>query len=345
MSAEILANVIRGDTVESIHRGHFIVMDGEGKTVASAGDPDTVTFFRSSCKFFQAIPLIASGAADAFDFDEEELALACASHSGQKRHVEVAKSMLAKIGLDERALHCGTHMPFYRPEAEKLIREGRSPSTLQNNCSGKHSAMLAVASKIGADIQTYERLDNPVQQHILDVISQFSEIPREEIAIGSDGCCVPNFAVPVRSMAKSLVSLISPADSFGRDVIDAAGRLVTAALNHPELIGGTDRLDTQIMQAAPGKVLSKVGADGVWLGGVIPSESWPTGLGIALKIEDGDDNRGRPVVVVEILRQLGVLSTEDLSQISPMPIKNRRGDVVGRIEPMTRLMHPNSLAV
>jgi L-asparaginase II len=334
MSSEILANVIRGATVESIHRGHFIVLDGEGNTIASAGDPDTVTFYRSSCKIFQAIPLITSGAADAFGFDESEIALACASHSGQKRHVEVAASMLDKLGLDETALHCGIHTPFYRPEAEKLIREGESPSTLQNNCSGKHSGMLAVARKIGADIETYENLENPVQQQILDIISRFAEIAKDDIAVASDGCCVPNFAVPVRAMARSLVNLISRADSFGEDISDASKRLIQASLNHPELIGGTDRLDTQIMQAAPDKVFSKVGADGVWLGGVMPSERWPSGLGIALKIEDGDDNRGRPVVAVELLRQLGVLRKEDLPDISPMPVSNRSGTTVGRVEPV-----------
>jgi len=222
-------------------------------------------------------------------------------------------------------------MPFYRPEAEKLIREGKSPSPLQNNCSGKHAGMLAVARKIGADIATYEHPENPVQQQILEVISKFTEVPKDDIAVASDGCCVPNFAVPVRAMARSMVSLISRADIFGRDISDAAHRIVTAALNNPELIGGTERLDTMIMQAAPGKVISKVGADGGWLGGVLPNDKWKSGLGIALKIEDGDDNRGRPVVAVEILRQLGVLGKEDLSETSPMPIKNRRSDVVGRV--------------
>jgi L-asparaginase II len=137
-------------------------------------------------------------------------------------------------------------------------------------------------------------------------------------------------------MAKSFVNLVSRADSFGREISDAAHRIITASLNHPELIGGTDRLDTQIMQAAPGKLLSKVGADGVWLGGVLPSDRWPSGLGIAVKIEDGDDNRGRPVVVVEILRQLGVLVRNDLPEISPMPVKNRRGDVVGAVKPLVK---------
>lgn len=332
MNSEILANVIRGNTVESIHRGHFIVLDGEGRTIASAGDPDTITFYRSSCKFFQAIPLITSGAADAFGFTEEEVALSCASHSGQQRHVEIAASMLEKIGLDENALHCGTHAPFYRPEADKLVREGKAPSALQNNCSGKHSGMLAVARRIGADVETYEHLDNPVQQQILDVISKFAEVPRDEIAVGSDGCAVPNFAVSVRAMARSFVNLISRADSFDRDTADAAKRLVRAALNHPELIGGTDRLDTQVMQAAPGRVLSKVGADGVWLAGVLPCEKWPSGLAVALKIEDGDDFLSRPVVAIDLLRRLGALASDDLPDLSPMPIKNRRGDVVGKIQ-------------
>jgi L-asparaginase II len=333
MESPILAQVIRGDTIESVHRGHFVVLDGEGKTVASAGDPDTITFYRSSCKFLQAIPLITSGAADEFGYTEEEVALACASHSGEKRHVEIATSMLAKIGLDETALHCGTHMPFYRPEAEQLIRDGKKPSALQNNCSGKHSGMLAVARKIGADTAFYEHLDNPVQQQILEIISNFAQVPRDKIAVASDGCAVPNFAIPVRAMARSFVNLISRADSFGGDIGEAAKRIITASLANPYLIGGTDRLDTQIMQAATGQLLSKVGADGVWLGGILPSEKWQTGLGIAIKIEDGDDNRGRPVAVVEILRQLGVLEPDALPEISPMPIKNRRGDIIGQITP------------
>jgi L-asparaginase II len=327
MNSEVLANVIRGNSVESIHRGHFIVVDGEEKTIVSAGDPSTVTFYRSSCKFFQALPLITTGAADAFELTDEEIALACASHSGEPHHVEVARSILTKIGLDETALHCGTHMPFYRPEAEKLIRDGRKPSTLQNNCSGKHAGMLAVARHIGADIRNYEDPANPVQQNILEVIASYTDVPIEDIAVGSDGCAVPNFAVPVRSMAHSIARLIKRS----RERDSPESRIVTAFLKYPELIGGTDRLDTQIMQSAPGKVISKVGADGVWLGGVLPSEKWPSGLGIALKIEDGDDNRGRPVVAVEILRRLGILQKDDLAEISPMAIKNRRGDVVGQV--------------
>jgi len=338
MEAEILAQVIRGETVESIHRGHLTVLDGDGNVHAAFGDPETVTFFRSSCKAFQAIPLLTSGAAGAFGFSEDEIAMVCASHSGEKIHVEIVSRMLAKIGLSESDLRCGVHMPFYVREAERMHRNGEYPTQLHNNCSGKHVGMLALSRHVGADIRTYEQLENPVQQMILETISVFAQVPAAEIKIGIDGCSVPNFALPVSAMAKSFVDLVSPPKSFDETLRAASNRIVSAMTSFPELIGGTERLDTLIMQAAPGKIISKVGADGVWLCGVLPDEKWPKGLGIALKIEDGDDKRARPVVAVEILRKLGILSNDDLPEISPMLIKNRRGDGVGRVEASKNLL-------
>jgi L-asparaginase II len=332
MKSSILANVIRGETVESVHRGHLIAIDGNGETILSLGSPDTVTFFRSACKAFQAIPFIASGAADDLGYSEEEIALACSSHSGEARHVRVAQLMLERAGLTEAYLRCGTHLPFNEKEAERMQRAGEYPTQLHNNCSGKHAAMLGFAKYIGADLATYDLPENPVQQAILETVALFSEVPLKKIRIGIDGCAAPNFALPVSSMAKSFLNLILPPESFPRDVREACGRIVSAMTNFPELIGGNERLDTMLMLAAPGKIISKVGADGVWLCGVLPSEKYPKGLAIAMKIEDGDDKRARPVVAVEILKQLGILSSEDLPELSPMPIKNRRGDVVGRVE-------------
>jgi L-asparaginase II len=325
METPILAAAIRGETIESVHRGHIVVVDGDGQRIVSIGDPDTITFFRSAAKPFQAMPLITSGAADEFGFDEAEIAMACASHSGQRRHVELVENMLAKIGLSETDLHCGSHMPFYQPEAERLIRENRSPTQLHNNCSGKHVAMLAVSKHKGWDLPTYEHLEHPLQQEILRIVAEFSEIPVESIRIGIDGCAAPNFAVPVAAMARSFVKLVSSVP------FDLLSRITTAVVNHPELIGGTDRLDTTLMQAASGEILSKVGADGAWVCGVFPSERFPNGLGIALKIEDGDDFISRPVVAIDILRQLGILGQDALSQLSPLPTKNRRGDFVGKV--------------
>src|SRR5438552_2076886 len=177
MPPEILAKVIRGETVESIHRGHLIVIDGERRIVASLGDPETVTFFRSSAKPFQALPLITSGAADRFGFADDEIAMACASHSGEKIHVEIAARMLAKIGLSESDLRCGAHLPFNEKEAERMIREGEKPTGLHNNCSGKHAAMLVFAKHIGADIKTYDSPDNRIQKRILKCMSDFTDVP------------------------------------------------------------------------------------------------------------------------------------------------------------------------
>lgn len=331
MNSEILANVIRGETVESIHRGHLIILDGLGQTVFSLGDPSTVTYFRSSAKAFQAIPFLTSGAAEAFGFTEEEVALAVASHSGEQRHVRVAAGMLAKIGLSESDLRCGAHQPFDETESHRMLAAGEKPTQLHNNCSGKHAAMLAFAKHIGSDISTYDSSENRIQQRILRCVSDFTEVPIGEIAVGTDGCAAPNFALPVRSMAKSFINLLAPL-RFPPPTQNACSRIVSAMLKYPELIGGSTRLDTMLMQAAPNTFISKVGADGVWLCGVLPSEKWPTGLGIALKIEDGDDYLSRPVVTVDILRQLGVIEQASLPQLSPLPIKNRRGDIVGQIK-------------
>lgn len=335
MSSEILANVIRGEVTESVHRGHLIVVDGDGNILIQNGEPDTVTFFRSAAKPFQAMPFITTGAADAFGFSEEEIALACASHSGESRHVRIADFMLTRLGLSEAHLRCGTHLPFYEKEAERMLRANEYPNQLHNNCSGKHAAMLAVAKHLDADVASYDSIEHAVQQEILKCVAEFCGIPIREISIAIDGCSAPNFAVPISAMARSFVNLVNPPERIPQRSRDAAVRIVSSMTKFPELIGGSERLDTMLMQAASGKIITKVGADGVWLSGVLPSEKYPTGLGIALKIEDGNDYRARPVVAVEILRQLGILSKDDLTNLSPMPIKNRRGDVVGRVQSET----------
>jgi L-asparaginase II len=334
MPPAILANVIRGETVESVHRGHILAIDGAGNEVLRAGKPETVTFFRSACKPFQALPFITSGAADAFGYSDEEIALASASHSGEARHVRIAQLMLERAGLAEAHLRCGAHLPFNEKEAERMLREGEHPTQLHNNCSGKHAAMLAFAKHTGADLANYEAPQSAVQEAILETVSLFTEVPVKNVRTATDGCAVPNFAVPVSAMAKSFMNLISPPGAFPGEVRDAAARIVSAMTSFPELIGGVERLDTMLMQAVPGKLISKVGADGVWLCALLPSEKWPTGLAIALKIEDGDDKRARPVVAVEVLKQLDIISADSLAELSPMPIRNRRGDLVGNVTAM-----------
>lgn len=333
MPSQVIANIIRGETVESVHRGHVIILGGDGEIIFSLGNPKTVTYFRSAAKPLQAIPFVASGAADEYGFSEEEIALACASHSGEQRHVRVAELMLERIGLTEAHLRCGAHLPFYEKEAERMQRANEYPTQLHNNCSGKHAAMLATAKFTGADIASYDSSANPVQQEILRVLSIFSEVPEDKIGIGIDGCAAPNFAMPLAAMAKSFLSLISPPEHLGSQLRDAAARVVSAMSKNPELIGGTERLDSMLMHAAEGRIISKVGAEGVWLCGLLPGEKYPKGVAIALKVEDGDDRRARPVAAAAILKNLGVIAADALPDLSPMPIKNRRGDRVGRVEP------------
>src|SRR5882724_8330014 len=193
-----LVEVWRGPIVESRHRGHLTAVDGEGEIIAELGVPASVTYIRSWGKAFQAIPVITSGAANRFGFTEQEIAIACGSHSGESIHVDTVRSMLAKIGLDESVLKCGVHEPLSAEVARELARNQQSPNVLQNNCSGKHASMLALAMHIGAATESYEDWRNPVQQMISETFADFSGVPLQHIAVGVDGCGVPVFGVPVR---------------------------------------------------------------------------------------------------------------------------------------------------
>ena len=331
-----LVQVMRGPITESRHRGHVIAVNGDGGVVAVLGNPETVTYLRSSAKPLQAIPLVTSGAADRFGFTEKEIALACGSHSGEPIHAETARSMLKKAGLDPHALKCGTHEPFSAEETRRLREKGESPNVLQNNCSGKHAGMLALAVHLGAPTDTYDQPTNGVQRAILETISEFSATRVQDIALGTDGCGVPVFGMSVRAMALTYARLVAPPTALSDATRKACGRIVRAMIDYPEMIGGTsDRLDTELIRAAKGRLISKVGAEGVYTAGVLPNSEFPNGLGLALKIEDGDDHRARPVVVIEALRQLGVLNDEAIEAVARYAlflVRNRRGDVVGEVK-------------
>jgi len=333
--AEPLVEVRRGAITESRHRGHIVAVEPDGKIVASLGSPQNVTFLRSSAKPFQALPLLVTGAADRFGFTDREVALACGSHNGEPIHTELAASMLHKLGLGPEALRCGAHEPYGVQAAADLRARGEQPNALHNNCSGKHAGMLAVAVHLGASIENYESPKNPVQKLIADAVSLFSDIAVTDMAVGVDGCAAPIFGITIKAMALAYARLVSPPENFDKPTRDACARIVRVMNAYPELIGGTsDRLDTELMRATPGRLISKVGAEGVYTAGIKPSEEWPRGLGLAIKIEDGDDKRARPTVVVESLRQLGVLRDQSLEAVSKyafFPVVNRRGDLAGEI--------------
>ncbi len=332
---EPLVEVTRGSITESRHRGHVIAVDADGQVVARLGVPEMLTYLRSSAKPFQSLPLVASGAASRFRFTEKEIAIACGSHNGETIHTETVAGMLRKIGMDESALKCGVHEPFSAEAAAGLRERGEKPNVLHNNCSGKHTGMLALALHLGAPTDTYDEPGNPVQLMIGRTIEQFSGVPLEDIAVGVDGCGAPVFGVTVCAMALMYARLVVPPGNWPNETREAAGRIVSAMTSHPEMIGGrAERLDTVLMRATSGGLVSKVGAEGVYTAGVLPSSKWPRGLGLALKIEDGEDRRARPTVVIETLRQLGILDEAALDELAPyasFTIRNHRGDKVGEV--------------
>jgi L-asparaginase II len=336
-----LVEVWRGSIVESRHRGHVAAVDGDGRLVAYLGEPETVTYLRSSGKPFQAVPLLTSGAAERFRLTEAELAIACGSHSGEDLHVETVARMLEKIGLDESFLKCGVHEPFDRATAERLRDSGEAPGILRNNCSGKHTGMLALSLHLGAPPELYDDPAGPVQQSVLRAVSQFSGMNADEVVLGTDGCGVPVFGLPVRAMALMYARLVAPPDGFDAETRAACARLTAAMNARPELVGGTkERFDTEVMLAGRGRLISKIGAEGVYTAGLLPCERWPKGLGLAFKIEDGEDRRARSTIAIEALRQLGVLDEDAYKTLSPyasFPIQNHRSEKVGQIRAFFRL--------
>ena len=330
-----LVEVRRGPLVESRHRGHVAAVDGEGRLVASLGEPDTVTYLRSSAKPFQAVPVVTSGAADRFQLTDSELAVACGSHSGEDLHAETVARLLEKIGLDEGSLKCGVHEPFDRATAERLRASGESPGALRNNCSGKHAGMLALSRHLGAPPEAYDDPAGAVQRAILRAVSQFAGLPEGDIALGTDGCGVPVFGVSVRTMALMYARLVAPPAEFDGSTRSACERLVAAMTSHPGLVGGTgERFDTEVIRALRGLAVSKIGAEGVYTAGVRPCVRWPKGLGLAFKIEDGEDRRARSTIAINALRQLGVLDEDAQKSLSPyatFPVMNHRGEIIGQI--------------
>lgn len=319
-----IVEVVRGAVVESRHRVHAAVVDADGKMRAWVGDPEMVTFFRSGAKPIQALPLVTDGAMDRFGVSLEELALCCGSHSGEPKHVATAESLLARIGLDAHSLACGPHPPFDRDSRRALAEAGLEPGRLHNNCSGKHAGMLALARVHGWDSEGYERPEHPVQQRMLDEICRWVELPYEAIGIGTDGCGVVCFAMPLSNMAGSYARLARAARRGDHDETYVLGAMTA----YPEMVAGEGRLCTDLMRQTAGRLAAKVGADGMYCAAVPGAE-----LGIALKIEDGSSRAARPAILA-VLRQLDLISEDDLGALldHAFPdVVNTRGEVTGQI--------------
>ena len=322
----------RGGAAESVHYGSVAVTDADGNLLHSAGDPQASMFTRSSLKPFQAMPVLVSGADRAFGFGERELALMCASHSGEPRHVEVVSGMLQKIGCGPEDLQCGKHVPYFYQYLDRAPEPGAAFSSLQHNCSGKHSGMLSHCRHCGHSIGNYLDPQHPLQQAIRRSVSHFTGTPESSLTMGIDGCSAPNYAMPLAGLARAFAKLTTSGDDpeYG----DAPKRLFDAMSAHPELVSGERRNDLALMQAGGGDWATKVGAEGVQ-GIAVRSR----GIGIAIKIADGNARALFPVTVA-VLQQLGLLpdpAVTPLAAYHEPSQRNLRGMVTGKMQPVVEL--------
>lgn len=335
-----MIELIRGQTVESIHCGAVAVVDVNGHLFASYGKPDTITFLRSAAKPFQALPFIEAGGQQHYHLTPKEIALICSSHSGSKEHVEGVAGIQAKAGLSQDHLQCGTHPPYHQPTAEAMLLRGEKASSNHHNCSGKHTGMLAFAQLKGWPLEGYLDRDHDVQTAILHTFAEMCSLPVNEVYIGTDGCSAPNFAVPLYNAAWAWARLAYPSQ-LPPQRANACRVITSAMIAHPEMIAGVERFDTALMISAKSRIIAKAGAEGYQGIGLLPGALWPDSpaLGIALKIADGDGRgRARPAAVLEVLHQLNtsdILQLEALSAFGPrIDILNWREIVAGEMRPI-----------
>jgi L-asparaginase II len=320
----------RGSVLESRHRVHVAVVDANGQLVAQAGDPAYTTFWRSAAKPFQALPLVEDGVVERFGLTRQDLALACASHSSEPGQVALVREFLQRIGCSERDLMCGPHKPLSDAVARDYETRGLRLTAVYSNCSGKHTGMLALAKHHGWPTEFYARIEHPVQQRCLAAVSRWTDMPVKQIGIAVDGCGVACFALPLRNMALAYARL--RISDFGLRIEQGEDKsairnpqsaIIEAMLHHPDLVAGEGRPCTEVMRAHPGRVVAKVGAEGVYSALLIRE-----GLGITLKVEDGH-SVASALAIAAVLAELGLKPQP--AALLKKPITNSRGETVGEM--------------
>lgn len=329
MDDGVLVEVTRGSRVESRHRGVVAVVDAEGTVAFQVGDIDAPVFPRSAVKAIQALPLLETGAADRFGLTDAEIALACASHSGEAAHAVAAAAMLRKAGRDGSCLECGTHWPMGAEAARALAAAGERPSALHNNCSGKHSGFICVACATGADTEGYIRPDHLVMQEVTAALAEVTGATLDEASRATDGCSIPAYAMPLRSLALGFARF-GTGHGFGSARAAAAHRIRAAVAAHPFMVAGTDRFDTELMAALGARAFVKTGAEGVHCG-ALPE----LGLGFALKCDDGA-GRAAEVATAALVRHFLRPQGEPASTLDRLArpgLHNWNGIAVGELRP------------
>ena len=324
----VLASVIRGDEVESVHRGSAVAVDARGDTVLAVGDVTRSVFPRSSYKFVQAVPLVESGAADAFGLGPEEIALACASHNGEPMHLERVEKWLERLGLGDDDLECGPARPGHAASADCLVREGAPPGRRHNNCSGKHMGMLTLARHLGAPTRGYSEYDHPTQRAWREVMEDLTGLDTGLLAWERDGCGLPALCMPMDALARGFARFaVCGSGTAPRPA--AMDRILRAVARHPELVAGSGRCCSAVIRETRGRVLVKTGAEGMFCG-VVPER----GLGFVLKVDDGAW-RGSEVALGGLLAALGLLGDAEADALRPWfgpEVVNSQGAVTGRVE-------------
>lgn len=326
-ASELRIEATRGDLVEAVHTVTVAVVDADGRLLAASGDPAGETWWRSAAKPFQALPLIQDGVAERFGLGDEELALACGSNSSEAAHVAAAGTFMRKAGVAEEQLSCGPHTPL-SPAVARAVACGTDTMTpAWSNCSGKHIGMLALARHHGWPLPGYHAAGHPVQQRILVEISRWTGVAAHDIRLSVDGCTAVCFGLPVAAMARAYARLGAVRDA-------ELGRVASAMMRHPFLVAGTGRLCTDLMTALPGRIVAKLGADGIYCGSLVG-----LGVGVALKVRDGD-SRSSALGLLEVLRQVAermapaagfAVPASVLETHGPQPIRNTREAVTGQL--------------
>ena len=336
MSYQPVVELTRGTIVESIHHGAVAVADASGKLHAWWGDPQIVTYLRSSAKPFQALPLVESGAAAQYDLTPKQIAVICSSHSGTNEHVQTVASIQSIVGVTEDDLLCGVHPPYHYETAQRMKEEQREPTPNFHNCSGKHTGMLAMARFLKESLSDYIDPHHPVQGLILQTFAEMCGLDPGEVVLGTDGCSVPNFAVPLQAAARAYARLMD-SSGLSADRAEACRKVVAAMTSNPYMVAGPDRFDTRLMEVTGSRLLTKGGAEGYQGIGIPAGALGPdsSAVGVAIKIADGDrGHRARAIVALAVLEGLGVLPIEEreaLAEFGPRVLTNSSGLTVGQL--------------
>ncbi len=316
----------RGAEIESVHALDAAFVDSDGAALALYGEPEHRAYLRSSAKPIQVLPLIERGLIDRFGFTSAEIAVMVSSHNGEPFQIDAVTTILAKARIDVESLQCGPHEPLHPPAAKSLRRLGEEPSSLHNNCSGKHAGMLAVCKAEGWPLDTYLDPDHPLQRRIRSLVAVLAGVDESSIGVAVDGCGLPTFAVSIHSMATAYARLAAADQARDTDLARAVGKAFDAMAAHPEHVAGSDRLCTAIMAAHGERVVVKTGAEGVYCGALRGE-----GRGLALKIVDGA-RRAQDVALVALLVEFGAIDSSGLDAFARPEVTNWAGDVVGHLD-------------